>query len=107
MSENSKIIYDTDLTDEQYELIRPLLERKGKVGRPTRLDLRPIVNALLYMGRTGCQWRMLPKEYPKWQTVRYYFDKWTEEGLWLEINQALVAQVRQKKGAKAPLCSSF
>jgi putative transposase len=99
MSEKTKVIYDSDLTDEQYELIKPLLERKSNVGRPTKIDLRAILNALFYKARTGCQWRMLPKEYPKWQTVRYYFDKWQEEGLWYEINQVLVAQVRQKKGA--------
>ncbi len=95
-----KTAYDTDLTDEQYELIKCLVERKSKVGRPTSVSLRAILNALFYLVRTGCQWRMLPKEFPKWQTVRYYFDKWNEEGLWSEINTVLVAQVRQKKSVK-------
>ncbi len=95
-----KTAYDTDLTDEQYELIKSLVERKSNVGRPTSVSLRAILNALFYLVRTGCQWRMLPKEYPKWQTVRYYFDKWNEEGLWRDINHVLVAQVRKKGGAK-------
>lgn len=98
MGENR--MYDTDLTDEQYEAIKGVIERRSRVGRPTRVELRAVLNAMFYLVRTGCQWRMLPKEYPKWQTVRYYFDKWHQDGLWHEINRLLVAQVREKRGAR-------
>jgi len=60
-----------------------------------------IINAILYVTRTGCQWRMLPKDMPPWQTVYGYFWRWTKSGLWATINATLVRQVRQKQG-RAP-----
>ncbi len=63
--------YPTDLTDAQWAILEPLLQRRGRTGRPTTLDLRAVVNALLYLDRTGCWWRMLPHEFPHWQSVRY------------------------------------
>lgn len=54
-----------------------------------------------FLIRTGCQWRLLPKTYPKWQSVRYYFDKWNEDGTWHEINQVLIGQVRTQAGRNA------
>lgn len=93
--------YSTDLTDEQWERIRPYLERPGRLGRPTRLDLREVVNALFYFTRVGCPWRMLPHEFPKWESVRYYFEKWAREGTWETIQAALVQQVRTQAGRAA------
>lgn len=87
--------YPTDLTDTQWEQIAPLLQRpKPKGGRPVEVDLREIVNALLYLNRTGCQWRMIPREFPKKGAVRYYFDKWTEDGTLIQINDHLREMVR-------------
>lgn len=91
-------IYPTDLTDEQWALIKPLLPPRGRMGRPPIVDLREVVNGLLYLVRTGCQWRMLPHEYPPWQSVRYYFDKWTHDGTWVRINDTLRSQVRVAAG---------
>jgi putative transposase len=88
--------YSTDLTDEQWELIRPLVERERHMGRPTTIDLREVVNALLYLTRTGCQWRLLPTDFPNWNTVRYYFDHWTLDGTFIRINDALRQRARQK-----------
>lgn len=67
--------YPTDLTDARWELIRHLLRRRSGPGRPTSVDLRRVINGLLCLTRTGCQWRLLPRDYPYWRTVRYYFDK--------------------------------
>jgi putative transposase len=69
--------YETDLTDGQWARIRAVVERGSGLGRPPRVDRRQVVNALRYMTRTGCQWRLLPKDFPNWTTVRYYFDLWT------------------------------
>jgi putative transposase len=90
--------YLTDLTEEQWALLEPWLPPNRGPGRPTRRDLREIVNALLYFTRTGCQWRLLPREFPPWTTVRYYFDKWTRDGTLEQINARLVAQARQRLG---------
>ena len=68
------------------------------MGRPTILDLREIVNALLYLTRTGCQWRLLPTDFPNWNTVRYYFDPWTLDRTLIRINDALRERARRKAG---------
>src|SRR5918912_1229175 len=93
--------YATDLSDAQWESPPPSRGRPGAPGRPPRLDLREVVNALCYFTRTGCQWRLLPHEFPKWESVRYYFDKWSRDGTWEQINAALVQQVRQQAGRRA------
>src|SRR5438874_4045067 len=69
-------------------------------GRPRETDLRVIINAILYIAGTGCQWRALPKDFPPCSTVRYYFYKWRGSGLWRLINDALVAQMRERQGRK-------
>src|SRR6266446_6391596 len=74
--------YPTDLTDAQWQWLEPLLPPNCGVGRPTRVDLREIVNALLYLKQAGCAWRLLPHDFPNWTTVRYYFDKWILDGTW-------------------------
>lgn len=86
--------YPTDLTDAQWAVIEPLIPRKTGSGKPRTVDMREIFNALLYINRTGCQWRMLPGEFPPWQTVRYYFDKWTYDGTWQSIMDQLRTQNR-------------
>ncbi len=62
--------YDTDVTDAEWAVLEPLVQRKGTMGRPVKLDLRQIVNALFYWERTGCHWRLIPNEYPTWTSVR-------------------------------------
>lgn len=90
--------YSTDLTDEQWELIRLLVERERHMGAPTTIDRRQIVNALLYLNRTGCPWRLLPTDFPNWNTVRYYFDQWTLDGTFIRINDTLRERARQRVG---------
>jgi putative transposase len=65
------------------------------------VDLREVLNAIFYLVRTGCQWRMLPREFPKMSTVRYYFDKWREDGTWEALNDRLREQVRVAAGRAA------
>ena len=87
--------YPSDVTDAQWAILEPLVAKPGPMGRPVKLDLRAIVNALLYMSRSGCQWRMLPTDFPPWTSVRYYFDKWTHDGTLERVNDALRKVVRR------------
>jgi transposase len=88
--------YATDLTDEQWAAIQPLVEGPAeRQGRPTEIDLRAIVNALRYMNRTGCQWRLIPRDFPPKGAVRYYFDKWTHDGTFVTINDCLRKAARR------------
>jgi putative transposase len=89
--------YDTDLTDDQWALLAPLLPRPARTGRP-RADLRAVVNAVLYLTRTGCQWRLLPKDFPPWSTVHTHYRRWRRDGTWARINDALRPQVRRRAG---------
>jgi putative transposase len=98
-------VYPTDLTDEQWALLEPLLRKPRGPGHPQVYSQRLIVNAVLYLLRTGCQWRMLPTDYPGWSTVRYHFDQWKRDGTWERINTALRERVRQQAG-RAPTPSA-
>jgi putative transposase len=89
--------YDTDLSDEQFALIEPFLPRPRKMGRP-RADLRAVLNGILYLVRTGCQWRLLPHDFPPWSTVHTWYRRWRRDGTWGKIHEALRRQVRQQAG---------
>lgn len=93
--------YPTDLTDAEWALLEPLLPKRQGPGRPRRVDLRQVLNALFYLTRTGCQWRLLPRDFPYWGTVRYYFDKWTADGTWVRLNDALRERLRVQAGRQA------
>lgn len=89
--------YDTDLTDEQFALVRPFLPRPKQTGRPPA-DLREVLNAILYLVRTGCQWRMLPKDFPPWSTVHTWYRTWRRGGTWDKISDALRRRARVAAG---------
>ncbi len=72
--------YPSDVSLEQFESIRPILERVRKRTKPRTVDLHEVFNAVLYLLKSGCQWRMLPEGFPKWRTVHSYFAKWSEPG---------------------------
>jgi putative transposase len=94
--------YESDLTDAQWALVKDFVERPpGAMGAPSRVDRRDILNALLYKLRTGCQWRLIPVEYPDWNLVRYYFDHWREDGTFERLNAELVIQDREREGRAA------
>lgn len=92
----NKPIYPTDLTDSQWEYIRDLIPPAKPGGRPRSLDMRQVVNALMYVVVGGIQWRMLPKDYPLWQSVYQYFRRWRDDGTWQRIHDTLRAAVRRK-----------
>ena len=68
--------YPSDLSDREWETLQPLLSSTEKRGRPPKWPLRHVADAVFYLLRSGCSWRMLPKEYPPWQTLYYHFRKW-------------------------------
>ena len=93
--------YPSDLTDGQWELITPLLPGAKHGGRPRTVDIRTIINGILYLVRTGCQWRMLPVTFGPWSTVYDYFRKYRKSGLWQQIHDSLRKAVRKKAGRKS------
>ncbi len=80
--------------------MRPLISVPPKLGRPPRHDRRLVLNAIFYVVRSGCAWRLLPHDLPPWRLGYYYFAKWRESGLWQEINDHLRAAVREKCAKK-------
>jgi putative transposase len=90
--------YPTDLTDEQWAQLAPHIPKSSGRGAPRRVDIREIINALLYLSRTGCQWRMLPHDLPSWEIVYHYFSQWRDDGTWERLNRELRIEVRQSVG---------
>jgi putative transposase len=86
--------YETDLTDAEWEVLRPHLEVRAKTGPERKVDLRRVFDALRYKLRTGCQWRLLPKSFPPRSTVSYYFQQWTKKGVLMRLNDLLRRRVR-------------
>ncbi len=91
-------LYPTDLTDHQWDCIKDLIPVAKPGGHPRTLAMRSVVNAMLYLVVTGCQWRMLPREYPCWQSVYSYFRQWRNDGTWQRLHDTLRAQVRKRAG---------
>lgn len=94
--------YPSDLTDKEWSIIGQHLPEPSKLGRPPRYQPRVIVRAIFYVTRSGCSWRMLPREFPHWRLVYYYFSKWHKQGVWERINHALRDKARVKSGKKKP-----
>ena len=92
--------YASDMTDAEWNVIEPLMPARCRRGRPREINLRVIMNAMLYIAASGCQWRALPKDFPPCSTVQYYFYKWRGSGLWRTINDALVRRMRERQGRK-------
>ncbi len=99
--EREGLRYASDLTDAEWGVIGPLLPPRKRLGRPRTTDLREVVNAILYMVRTGCQWRMLPKDFPPKSTVQEYFYAWRADGTLNRINHELLMAVREADGREA------
>ena len=89
--------YPSDISREQFKEIRPLLESARKKTKPRKLDLYEVFNGLLYVVKTGCQWRALPKDYPKFGTVHKYFRMWSEES---DEGESILDQVLKKTGSE-------
>jgi putative transposase len=89
------------MMDREWAIIAPLLPASKPGGRPRTTDLRSVGDAILYMASSGCQWRMLPKDFPPVSTVQGYFYAWRDSGLWQTINHLLVMSVRELEGREA------
>jgi putative transposase len=96
--------YPTDLTDEEWNQIKSLVPTprsgKGKRGRPVENDRRSLVNAIFYMVKAGCAWRLLPRDYPCWQTVYAYYRQWSQDWTWRFIHDTLRDWLRKESGRK-------
>ena len=93
--------YTTDLTDTEFALIAPHLPAPSRLGRPRKVDLREVLNAILYLLRTSCPWDLLPKELPAKSTVFGYFRRWWEDGTWQILHAKLVVAAREQAGREA------
>jgi putative transposase len=94
----SRECYPTDLTDAEWRALAPHLPAPKAGGRPRRHAVRDILNAIFYVLRSGCAWRLLPHDLPPWKTVYHYFRLWRVQGLWEMLHQALYAAARVKAG---------
>jgi transposase len=94
----SQPYYDTDLTDEEWEQIKPMLPPEKPVGKHREVDLQEVLNAIFYRADNGIKWRALPNDFPAWQTVYGYFRLWVRLGIWEQINAVLVRRVRTAEG---------
>ena len=101
-----KTHYDTDVTDDQWALIRPLLPPAKPGRRPAKTDRRDVINAIFYLLRTGCQWRLLPKDFPPKSTVWRYFNAWTTSGLLEQVHDTLRRKLRTSEKPYAPRTSA-
>jgi putative transposase len=90
--------YPSDLNDQQWEIIEPLIPQAKAGGRPRKVRIREIINAIFYILASGCAWRMMPHDFSPWSTVYSYFRDWKEAGVWEKMNQTLREKVRERYG---------
>lgn len=92
--------YPSDLSDAQWKSIKPLLPPEKAGGRPRSVDMREILNGILYVVRSGCAWRLMPHDLPHWRTAYGYFRQFGKAGVWKNINDRLREKVRMSNGRK-------
>ena len=92
--------YPSDLTDEQWSIVAPMIPPAEPGGRHRQVDMREVFNGILYLNRTGCSWRQLPHDFPPWGTVHYYYRRFRLDGTWQLIHDKLREKVRRKSGKK-------
>jgi transposase len=97
-----KTSYPSDLNEAEWAKLDPLIPRARKPGRPEKYPKRTILNAIFYLVRSGCAWRMLPNDLPPWKLVWHYFSHWKKQGVWVRLNDALRDAVRLQAGKKKP-----
>ena len=98
MSERKSV---TNLTEAQWRIIRPFVRRPSRRGRPHTYSRRDVIDAVQYVVRTGCQWRMLPHDFPAWKAVSQIFYRWRKNGTWQRIHEALSKKVRRQAGKRS------
>lgn len=101
--------YPTDLSDRKWDVVQEFIPAEKALGRPRSVDMRRVIDAVLYITRAGCAWRLLPQgNFPPWETVYGYFLHWSKTGVWQRMHDALRAKVRQKAGRhKHPTAGSI
>ena len=92
--------YPSDVTEGQWRLIEPLIPAAHPGGRPRAVNMREVLNGILYVLRTGSSWRQVPHDFPRWITVYYYFRRLQKDGTWKRIHDRLRARVRRQAGRK-------
>ncbi len=97
----SKLRYPSDLTDAEWALVKPLIPRAKRGGNKRTVDVREVVNGLMYVLSTGCQWRALPKDLPPRSTVNHYFCRWQYDGTLDRLHHALYVLCREQAGREA------
>ena len=95
------LTYASNLSCEEWQIIEPLLTRPARTGRPWEWPMKSIIEAIFYVLRSGCQWRMLPSDFPPWQTVYGWFRRLQTTGVWEAINHALVMASRERGNREA------
>ena len=93
--------YASDMSDAEWEIIEPYMPPPKSLGRPRKTDLRAVVDALLYLLESGCQWRMLPRDFPPYTTVQRFFHAWREDATWHRIRHLLMMRAREEEGREA------
>jgi putative transposase len=96
----ARTAYPSDLTDEQWPIIASMIPPAEPGGRHRCVNMREVINAILYLLRTGCSWRQLPHDFPPWGTVHYYYRRFRLDGTWEHIHDKLRERVRRKAGKK-------
>jgi putative transposase len=93
-----RLTYTTDLTDEEWQILKPLLPPDKAGGRPRKYPMREVMNGIQYVLRAGCAWRLMPHDLPQWQTAYQTFRSWRKNGTWLRIHDQLRDEVRMRMG---------
>ncbi len=93
-----RLAYTTDLSDEEWQLLAPMLPPEKSGGRPRKYPLREVINGIQYILRGGCAWRLMPHDLPHWQTAYQTFRAWRQDGTWLRIHDQLRDAVRTRMG---------
>lgn len=97
----ARMSYPSDLAEAQWKLIEDLIPPAKPGGRPREVSMREVLNAIMYVLRSGCAWRLLPHDFPKWNIVYYYFWRFRQDGLWQEIHDLLRDELRVMEGRQA------
>jgi putative transposase len=100
-SRKQREVYSTDLSPKECEKLKPYIPQPKSGGRPAEYDRLDIVNAIRYLLRTGCAWRLLPHDFPPWGTVYHYFSTWRRDGTWERIHGAFREELRKTHGREA------
>jgi transposase len=99
--QRDRLRYASDTTDEEWAVIEPHMPPPARCGRTRKTSMRDVVNAIFYIAQSGCQWRMLPTDFPPFTTVQRYFYAWRDDGRWQTVNHALLMEVREAAGREA------